>query len=149
MGWPKWVQNANYVHKCTIFWSQQWPTKAILEPNKDQASQPDLGRTSVFPRQEAIFSWKYVAFFEWDRKRARTLIEVAFDLMGWPKWVQNANYVHKCTIFWSQQWPTKAILEPNKDQAGQCPLDRTSVFPMENLGLVCLSDGLATQDGLT
>ena len=52
-----------------------------------------------FPRQEAIFSWKYVAFFEWNRKQARPLLEVAFDLMGWPKWVQNANYVKKIIIF--------------------------------------------------
>ena len=52
-----------------------------------------------FPRQEAIFSWKYVAFFEWNRKQAKTLLEVALDLMEWPKWVQNANYVKTCTIF--------------------------------------------------
>ena len=40
-----------------------------------------------------------VAFFEWDRKLAKTLLEVAFDLTGWPKWVQDANYAKKCTIF--------------------------------------------------
>ena len=69
-----------------------------MEP-KNQAVQPDLDRTSVFRRQEMIFRWKYVAFFEWDRKQAKTLLEVAFDLMGWPKWIQNANYVKKCIIF--------------------------------------------------
>ena len=37
------------------------------------------------PSQEAIFSWKYVAFSEWDRKQAKTLLEVALDLMEWPK----------------------------------------------------------------
>ena len=45
------------------------------------------------------FRWKYVAFFEWDRKSAKMWLEVTFDLMGWPKWVQNANNVQKCTIF--------------------------------------------------
>ena len=52
-----------------------------------------------FPRQEAIFIWKYVVFFEWDRRQAKTLLEVALDLMEWPKWAQNANYVKRCTMF--------------------------------------------------
>ena len=52
-----------------------------------------------FPRQESIFSWKYIAFCEWDRKQQTMWLEVTFDLMGWPKRVQNANYVKKCTIF--------------------------------------------------
>ena len=99
IGWPKWAQNANYVKKCTIFLTQEWPTKTILEPNKDQTLQPVLDRTSVFPKQETIFRWKYVAFLEWGRKQAKTLLEVTFDLIGEPKLTQNANYVKKCIIF--------------------------------------------------
>ena len=26
-------------------------------------------------------------------------VEVALDHMGWPKWIENANYVKRCTIF--------------------------------------------------
>ena len=44
------------------FFTEEGPTEGILELNKDQASQPHLDRTSVFPRREATFRWKYVAF---------------------------------------------------------------------------------------
>ena len=36
------------------------------------------------------------------------------------------------TIWRAPGWPTEAILDPKKAQAGQPPLDRTSVFPREN-----------------
>ena len=39
MGWPKLVQNANYIKKCIIFLTQERPTEAILELKNAPASQ--------------------------------------------------------------------------------------------------------------
>ena len=55
MKWPKWVQNAKYVKNNIIFLTQQGPTEVILEPNKAPLGQPDLDRTSVFPRRVPLF----------------------------------------------------------------------------------------------
>ena len=58
-------------------------------------------------------------WMEGERTSAKRWREVTFDLMGWSKWVQNAHYVKKCTIFSTQERPTEAILEPNKAPASQ------------------------------
>ena len=65
----------------------------------------------------------------------RTLLEAAFDLMGWPKWVQNANRAGITTIFWTQEVPTWRALGPNKARVDQSDLRVSSVFHKEYLGL--------------
>ena len=70
-----------------------------MDTNKAPAIQSNLDRTSVFPRREATFRWKYVEFFEWERKSAKTWLEVTFDLTGQSEWVKNANCVKKSIIF--------------------------------------------------
>ena len=42
------------------------------------------------------------------KKTPKGWLEVTFDLMGWPKWVQNANYVNKRTIFFNTTVAHKA-----------------------------------------
>ena len=85
MGWPKMGPECKLCKEMYYFWTQQWPTKAIFEPKKAQVGQSDLRVSSVFPKQEAIFSWKYVAFRRWERKSVKRWLEVTIDLMGWAK----------------------------------------------------------------
>ena len=65
----------------------------------------------------------------------RTLLEAAFDLMGWPKWVQSADRACITTIFWTQEVPTWRALGPNKARVDQSDLRVSSVFHKEYLGL--------------